>query len=218
MSLSQVVDRISIWVEQLILSFGYVGIALAMFIENLFPPIPSEVVLLFAGSLVAKGSLSLPGVVIASTIGSLIGALMIYAIGAWSDERIVRRLIRRYGRFILLEEHELDTVLTVFIRYGPIMVLVGRVMPLIRSLISLPAGLKRMKMQQFLLFTLLGTVSWNAVLGGLGMWLGSRWPVVLRFVDQYETAVLWVGALFILAMVVWKMLQWRQRAARSPIS
>jgi membrane protein DedA with SNARE-associated domain len=213
MSLSYLLDTIRVWIEQLILSFGYIGIGLAMYIENLFPPIPSEVVLLFSGSLVAQGSLSFVGVLIASTLGSLLGALTIYFIGIWSDERIVRHFIRRYGRFLFLKEYELDTALNFFIRYGPIIVFFGRVIPIIRSLISLPAGIKRMKMQQFLLFTVLGTVAWNWVLSGLGMLLGNSWSVVLHFVDQYQDAVIWLGVLSVLLFIAWKLVRWRQETA-----
>ncbi len=215
MSLSYLLDNIRVWIEHLILSFGYIGIGVAMFIENMFPPIPSEVVLLFSGSLVAQGSLSIVGVLIASTVGSLLGALTIYAIGVWSDERIIRSFIRRYGRFLSLEEYELDTALDVFIRFGPPMVFFGRVIPIIRSLISLPAGIRRMKMRQFLLFTVLGTAAWNTVLSGLGVLLGSRWPVVLHFVDQYQNAVIVMGVLSIVLVIVWKFGRWRQQTAES---
>ncbi len=218
MTIGLLLEEIRLWIEQVILTFGYVGIGLAMFVENLFPPIPSEVVLLFSGSLASQGSLSVVGILIASTLGSLGGALVIYAVGVWSDERLIRRFVARYGQYLLLDEQELDRALLGFDRYGPTFVLTARIVPVIRSLISLPAGMSRMDMRRFLLFTTLGTSVWNAFLCGLGFVLGNNWGRMLSFFDHYEHFVLGLSVALAVAFIIWKVRQRRLRAARSAAS
>lgn len=184
--MGQLLEQLRAWVEQMISSMGYFGVALLMFLENIFPPIPSEVVMPFAGSLVSRGEFSFAGMMIAGTIGALAGAVAIYYIGLSITEDRARHWVDKYGKFLLLSEEEFDKAIDAFNNHGKVMVLVGRVMPTIRSLISLPAGLERMKLMPFLTFTLIGTTIWNLILLGAGYYMGQNWQQVISFVDTYS--------------------------------
>lgn len=201
--MAEILDFVSTTIQQIIEALGYPGIALVMLIENLFPPIPSEVVMPFAGFLVADGGdMTFTGILIAGTIGSVLGAAIIYWIGAWADEPIVRRFVRNYGRYFLLNENDIDRALNVFAKYGEIIVFVGRLIPIIRSLISLPAGMKRMPFLRFMVFTTLGSAIWTAILSYAGYVLGENWEEVLGFVDKYQNVTLVVLVVVALAWVV----------------
>lgn len=199
--MGQMLDQLRSWVEQLVSSMGYVGITFLMFLENIFPPIPSEVIMPFAGSLVAEGEFSFVGAMIAGTIGALAGAVAIYYIGRWVEEGRVRRWFEQYGKFALMSEEDFDKAIEAFDNHGKIMVLVGRVLPAIRSLISLPAGLEKMNLATFLFFTTIGTSIWNLALLGAGFYMGQNWETVVSFMDNYSL-VFWIiiGGLVIFFM------------------
>jgi len=201
-SLSEVMAQIQIWIDQIITAIGYPGITLVMFAENLFPPIPSELVMPFAGFKVANGEYNLVLTILAGTLGSVLGALALYYIGRLAGEPLVRPFFRRFGRFFLLSEEDLDKSLAVFGRHGEVMVFAGRVIPLIRSLISLPAGMNRMPMGRFLLFTTLGSAIWTSFLTVAGVMLGANWERILGFVEVYQDVVLIGIALAVVAFVV----------------
>lgn len=196
--MAAVLDQLRVLIENVIEFMGYPGIALVMFVENLFPPIPSELVMPFAGFLVAEGQFSFWAAVLAGTTGSVAGALVIYYIGMWANEPLIRAFVRRYGRYFMLSEQDIDRALGVFERHGEIIVFVGRLIPLIRSLISLPAGMQRMPLPRFLVFTALGSALWTALLSGAGVMLGENWEQVLHYVDRYQNltlAALGLGAI-----------------------
>ncbi len=175
----ELVEQLRVWVEQVIFLFGYPGITLLMLLENVIPPIPSEVVLPFAGFLVVSGKFNYWGVVVSATLGSVLGALVLYGLGRTVDERRLRGLVRRYGWLLQLTEADLDRSLVAFDRYGGALVLFGRVLPLIRSLVSIPAGLYRMKLGPFLFLTALGSAVWSGLLAYAGVLLGARWSEIL---------------------------------------
>lgn len=200
-------------IESIILALGYPGIALVMLAENLFPPIPSELVMPFAGFLAAQGKMSVPLSILAGTVGALIGAVILYYIGYWADEPVVRTFIRKFGKWFLLSEEDLDRALDFFAKYGELVVFFGRLIPIIRSLISLPAGMKKMPLPKFLLFTALGTVIWNTVLTLAGMALGAAWPEILVIMKQYERIVMVICVIAVIAFVAWKIMQMRNNKA-----
>lgn len=179
-------DNLRIIIENIILAMGYPGLAAVIFIENIFAPIPSEVVLPFAGFLVASGKFTFIGILFWSTLGAVLGAIALYYIGVWADEPVVRGFVRRYGKFIGVAEKDIDRSMTFFDRYGQWVIFFGRLIPIIRSLISLPAGMNRMSLPVFLLFTTMGTLLWNTLLGGAGYYLGENWEAVLGIIDRYE--------------------------------
>lgn len=197
--MAEILDQLSRIIQDIIEALGYPGITFVMFVENIFPPIPSEVVMPFAGFLVADGKFNFWGILLAGTLGSILGAVVIYYIGVWADELVIRRFIRRFGKYFMLGEDDIDRALGAFNRYGEIIIFIGRLIPIIRSLISLPAGMDRMPLPKFLLFTALGTTLWTGILGYAGVVLGQNWEDVLGFVDQYEMLTLVV----IIVLVVW---------------
>jgi membrane protein DedA with SNARE-associated domain len=195
-------EQIGVLIQQIIGTLGYPGVFAATLIENLFPPIPSELIMPFSGFLVGQGQMTFVGAVIAGTAGTVIGALIIYYIGWWADETLIRGFIRRYGRFIQVSESDLDRALGVFDRHGELIVFAGRLIPLIRTLISLPAGMRRMPMGKFLLYTTLGSAIWTALLTYAGVLLGANWESILGWMKVYEHIVIAVTAALIIALVV----------------
>ncbi|HEX2185224.1 MAG TPA: DedA family protein [Chloroflexota bacterium] len=192
---------------------NYPGIALVMLIENLFPPIPSEFVMPFAGFLAARGELNFAATVVAGTIGSVVGAIILYFVGMWAGEPLIRLFVRRYGRYWLLSEADLDRTIQFFARYGEAVVFFGRVIPLVRSLISIPAGMSRMPLGRFLIFTTLGAAIWTTALAAAGLALGENWELIIGFVKQYERAILVVLALGVIAFVFRRVSSLRARAS-----
>ncbi len=209
--MAEVLEQLRIWIEQIILALGYPGIALVMLIENLFPPIPSELVMPFAGFMVAQNQFNFVGIVIAGTVGSVLGAVVLYYVGMLAGEPLIRSFLRRYGRWFALSEHDLDRALQFFSRYGEAVVFFGRLIPLVRSLISLPAGMHRMPMSKFLLFTTLGSTIWTGVLGYAGFILGANWAQVLEFISTYQKATLVVLGLLVAVLVIRWMFRFSNR-------
>lgn len=175
--------------HQVTQALGYPGVFILMLVENLFPPIPSEMVMPFAGFLVAQGDFHVFGILIAGTLGSLAGALVIYYLGGKLGQKRVERWLERYGKYVLLDKNDLRRALDAFERHGNLSVLIGRVIPGVRSLISLPAGMRKMPLPQFLALTAVGTVAWNALLIFAGFTLGRNWQRVLGIMDTYETVI-----------------------------
>lgn len=194
----------------MIVALGYPGIVFVMFLENVFPPIPSEVVLPLVGFLAARGEFNFWWALAASVLGSVLGAIALYGFGAWAGDRVLQSFIQRRGKWFGLSEEKYERAMIVFGDHRRAAVFVGRLMPMIRSLISIPAGIKRMPFALFLLLTTLGTTLWNLLLGGAGWWLGSRWQLVLEWTRQYETGI-WL-ALAVLVLIVF-LTHWLRRSA-----
>lgn len=191
-------------------SAGYPGILGAMVAENLFPPIPSEVVLPLAGYEVFQGQLTFIGTVIAATLGSLIGALILYAVGRYGG----RPVIDRYGRVLRISHKDMDRAEGWFERYGDWIVLLSRMVPLIRSVVSVPAGILEMNLLRFTVLTTIGSLLWNILLIGAGYQLGANWDQVTGIVGSLSNVMLVVAVLALVAAVVWL---WRRRARTAPV-
>lgn len=191
------------WATSVVETLGYSGVALLVALENLFPPIPSEVVLPLAGFVAAEGGASLPGMIVAATIGSLVGALVLYGVAAAIGPVRLRSLVSRHGRWLGLTEDDLDRSEQWFDRRATAAVLVCRCIPLLRSLISIPAGFRRMPLAPFTVCTVAGSLVWNVLLVGAGFLLGERWQEAGQPVDILQNAVL---ALLVVAVAwfVWR--------------
>ena len=200
--MSSFIDWFVRWGERLVDSIGYPGLAIIMFLENVFPPIPSEPFLLGAGFATADGKMSVPLSIFAATIGSLIGATVFYYIGIALPEARIRSLLRRYGRFALLGEADLDRALAWFVGHGRAVVFFGRCIPLVRTLISVPAGLTRMPLPQFLAYSAAGTALCSAFLILVGRLLGDRYEDALVYLDRFQYLVVAVVAVAVAAFVV----------------
>ncbi|CAA9436230.1 MAG: hypothetical protein AVDCRST_MAG78-2056 [uncultured Rubrobacteraceae bacterium] len=187
------------WIADLIDAFGALGVALLMALENLFPPIPSELILPFAGFLVGRGELGFLSALVASTAGSLAGALILYALGRWGG----RSLILRYGRLLRVKEADLDRAEGWFDRYDEWVVLFGRMVPGVRSIVSIPAGMLGTPFVRFLLLTTAGSAAWNTLLLGMGWYLGENWQQIADVVGPISTLVLVLVAVALVGAVVW---------------
>ncbi|WP_431909768.1 DedA family protein [Micromonospora carbonacea] len=196
------------WVADVIGALGAVGVALLVALESIIPPIPSEIVLAMAGYLASQGQFNVVLIVVAATVGSLLGALVLYWLGAVIGEE---RLKRWLDRIPLVDRDDLDKADRWFERHGRWAVLIGRVVPVVRSLVSVPAGADRMPLGEFVLLTTLGSGVWNALIVGAGFALGSRWEEVDRYSNWFNYAIF---AVFGVMVVSWAAKKVRRRRAR----
>lgn len=198
------------WITDFMSEFGYFGVFLLIMLENIFPPIPSEVILTFGGFMTTFSNMTVLGVIIAATLGAVAGAIILFGIGKLLNVERLEKIIDRYGRILRLTKEDIHKADNWFDRYGIWTVLFCRVVPLIRSLISIPAGMSDMKFGTFLLFTTIGTIIWNTVLVLVGAAVGDNWESIVSYMDIYSNityAVLGVGGI---AVVVW-YLRFRKR-------
>jgi len=193
------------WIIETINSLGYAGIFLLMLAESLFPPIPSELIIPFAGLAAASGSLNVWLVLLFATVGAVVGMLPWYFVGRIFGLGRVRALADRYGRWATVNAAEVDTATQWFHRFGPVIVLVGRLIPLIRTLISVPAGLARMPLWRFVLFSTIGALVWNSLLVGAGFLLAEHYEVVESWLDPGTNIVLGLVVLiYLYRLVTWR--------------
>ncbi len=183
-------------------SFDYLGVALLMLAENLFPPIPSEAILPLTGFLVGRGDLAFFPALAVSTSGSLLGAFALYALGRWGG----RSLILRHGKLLRVTDADLDRADGWFDRYGGWVVLFGRMVPFVRSVVSIPAGLSEMPMLRFAILTAVGSGAWNALLIGTGWALGENWVRASAAVSSVSNMVLVavVGSAALCLVTFWR--------------
>ncbi|MBA2412449.1 MAG: DedA family protein [Burkholderiaceae bacterium] len=177
------------WITDLIGAHGYLALAVLMFLENVFPPIPSELIMPFAGYAAARGDIHPVGAVLAGSAGSLLGALAWYGVGYLLGGERSRRIARRHGRWLTISESDVDRAQQWFTRYGGRAVCVGRLIPAVRSVISVPAGIARMQLPRFLLWSSLGTVVWTGLLTTLGYQLGTRFTEVDKWLQPVSWAI-----------------------------
>jgi membrane protein DedA with SNARE-associated domain len=200
------------WVQDVLVQGSYPLLTALLVLENLFPPIPSEVVLPFAGALVERGTMGFAGAVLAATVGSLVGALVLYAVGRYGG----RPLLYRYERVFRLTDEQLDRADAWFDQRGWWIVLFGRLIPGVRSIVSIPAGASEMPIGMFVGLTTLGSLAWNVALIGTGWMLGSNWEDASAFVARYQTVVVALVALAVVAGAL--LLLRRRRRVRSAAS
>ncbi|MBS5912281.1 DedA family protein [Paenibacillus macerans] len=194
--------------------YGYFGIFLLIALENVFPPIPSEVILTFGGFMTTYTSLTPAGVILASTLGSILGAVILYGIGLLVNVDRLEGWVERYGRFLRLKKEDIRRADAWFDRYGYWTVLFCRMIPLIRSLISVPAGMAKMKFGLFLLFTTVGTLIWNVTLVLVGAAVGGNWGKIVAFMDVYSHIAYGVIAAAAAAVLVFWLRKRRGGGAR----
>jgi membrane protein DedA with SNARE-associated domain len=169
---------------------GYLGIALLMLLENVFPPIPSEVIMPLAGFSAAKGTLNFTWVVLAGTIGSLAGAYFWFLVGRWIGPKRLKRFAARHGRWLTMHPDEIDQARAYFSRHQALALFLGRLIPAIRSLISVPAGVNCVPIPTFLFWSSLGTALWTLLLAGAGSLLESQYEKVSEWLNPVSNVVL----------------------------
>ena len=206
--MSNLLEPIVQAVVSLVGALGAPGVGIAVAAENLFPPIPSEVILHSAGFAAASGSMGLVSAIVWATIGSVVGALALYALGAWFGRA---RFYSLASKIPFVKEADIERAEAWFVRRGPLAVLLGRVVPVVRSLISIPAGIERMKLLPFTLYTAIGSALWNSVLIGAGYALGANWAIVEEWISRYQLIVFGLAGI---ALVVWMVRKWTVRRPR----
>ena len=165
---------------------GYTGIGVLMIMESMIMPVPSEAVMPFAGFLWFEHKLSFWGIVLASTLGSIIGSLISYFLGAYGG----RPLVKKFGRYLFLNEHDLDVTERFFARHGEITIFVSRFIPIVRHLISIPAGLGRMNILRFSIYTIVGAALWNSFLTWLGYHLRDKWETIRQYTQIIDVVLI----------------------------
>jgi len=205
MGLGGFLDMLKLWAEGIISTMGYPGLYFIMFLENIFPPIPSEVVLPLAGSLSVSGRFNLLGITMVGMFGSLTGALIFYGLGKWLGEQRVRVIISKYGKYAMLTTSDLDKSLSWFNRYGDLVIFFGRMVPIVRSLISIPAGIASMNLLKFLPLTIIGTALWSFLLALGGRLLGSQWRLIVDWINTYQIIVEIAAVAAVIIFIGWRL-------------
>jgi membrane protein DedA with SNARE-associated domain len=197
------------WIIDLVNWAGYWGVAFLMLLETVFPPVPSEVIMTVAGLSASRGNMTLAGVVASGTAGAMLGNWLWYWVAIKFGEKRLHALLDKYSRWLTLDWHEVERGHTLFRKYGSTIVLVARMLPTFRSLISVPAGLFGMSLRRFLVFSTIGTAGWSAALAGAGYFLGSQFEDVEKIIGPLSVVVI---GLIVLGYL-WRLWRWSPKPA-----
>lgn len=196
--------------------FGYIGIFLLIAIENIFPPIPSEVILTFGGYMTTYSNLNVPLVILSATLGSLLGAIVLFAIGKiLNKERLMKIVSGKVGKILRLKKEDIESADKWFDTKGEKCVFFCRFIPIVRSLISIPAGMSEMNIPKFLIYTTIGSLIWNSVLVVVGSIVGENWENIVNIFDTYSTITLILLIIIFILFVVWF---YKKRAKKQQVS
>lgn len=195
------------WVIQLIERSGYLGVGFLMFLETVFPPIPSEVIMPIAGVAAVNGPMTLWGVILSGTTGAMLGNFFWYLVARVIGVDRFRPFIEKHGRWLTLDWYDVIKAEKLFGRFGSIIVGIGRLLPTVRSVVSIPAGLLRMRLKSFLFWSSIGTAGWSSALAVAGYALGRQFGEIEHILGPLSSAVIGV----IVLAYVWRQLTWRKR-------
>ncbi len=207
--------------EQIIINImeqvGYLGVFLLIAIENIFPPIPSEVILVFGGFMTTYTSLNIPIMILAATLGSLLGAIVLYYIGKiFNKERLKRIVNGKIGKVLRLKASDIEKADKWFDTKGNKTVFFCRFIPIVRSLISIPAGMSEMPMQKFLLYTISGSLIWNAVLIIVGSIVGDKWETIVGYLDNFSNIILIILVIiFVVVIIYWFVIRKKKQSKKA---
>ena len=207
--------------EQIIINImeqvGYLGVFLLIAIENIFPPIPSEVILVFGGFMTTYTSLNIPIMILAATLGSLLGAIVLYYIGKiFNKERLKRIVNGKIGKVLRLKASDIEKADKWFDTKGNKTVFFCRFIPIVRSLISIPAGMSEMPMQKFLLYTITGSLIWNTVLIIVGSIVGDKWETIVGYLDNFSNIILIILVIiFVVAIYYWFVIRKKKQSKKA---
>ena len=200
--MTHILELLAQFIISFIHSTGYFGIFLLMTLESALIPLPSEVTMPFSGFLVTEGKLEFWFVVLAGAIGNLIGSLIAYYIGFFLEESVLRTLVRKYGKFILLTEHDYNKGEQWFRKHGEAIAFTSRLLPAVRTFISLPAGVAKMNAGKFAIYTLAGSFLWSAFLTLVGVKLGENWHSISDFFHKFDLLI-GIAIIGIVAWYIW---------------
>ena len=203
-------SQVSAWVLVIMAKFGYLGIIFAMFAENVFPPIPSELIMPAAGFAVARGDLNLILVILAGTLGSVFGALPLYYLGRLLNEDRLMVFTQKYGKYVFVKPSDIQSSSVWFDKHGSKAVFFGRMLPGIRSFISIPAGMSKMPILPFLAFTALGSSIWTSLLTIAGYYFGENYEVIETMLAPYSKGFLLLAVVIIIAWFIKRRLMARR--------
>lgn len=192
------------FIVNIIENYGYLGILVLILVENIFPPIPSEIILALGGFFTVKFSLNYFGVVISATIGSILGAVILYYIGYYINSDRVTGLFRNKNGFLDKNMDNIRKAKNFYLKYENISVFLCRMLPIIRSLISIPAGMFKMNMIKFIFYTGMGSLIWNGIITYLGVYLGENWKFVKHIVNNYSIFIIIVLVILIGVFLLYK--------------
>ena len=193
--IEKLIALLATWIIGVISSMGYGGIVLLMAIESACIPLPSEIIMPFAGFLVFKGEMLLWGVALAGAVGCVIGSIPAYYLGMYGG----RPLVEKYGKWALISARDLDWADKAFAKHGEIIIFIGRMLPAVRTFIAFPAGVARMNMPKFILYTFIGSLIWCWLLAYAGMKFGQHWQDLKVYFHQFHYVIIAMGVIF----VVW---------------
>jgi membrane protein DedA with SNARE-associated domain len=202
-----IINTVVEWATTLIGDWGLSAVFFLMLLESACIPVPSEAIMPFAGFAVSEGTMTLLGITVAGVLGNLVGSWIAYAVGLYGG----RPFIDKYGKYVLLRHHHVELAERWFARYGPIAVFFSRMLPIVRTFISLPAGIAKMPFWKFTVYTLLGCIPWVLMLGWAGTRLGENWEKIRPYLHLADYAVAAVLAI----VVVWAVVKWRKDRRRS---
>jgi len=188
------------WILQIMTSLDYVGIGLLMFLENLFPPIPSELIMPLAGFAISQGKMQFFPAILAGVVGTMLGALPWYYVGKLVGEENIKRLADNYGKWISISRKDIEKADRWFHKHGEKAVFIGRLVPGIRTLISLPAGISNMNLIPFLIYSTIGTTIWVSFLTFAGYKLGEHYELVDQYLDPVSKIV---AVILVIALIIW---------------
>ena len=207
--------------EQIIINImeqvGYLGVFLLIAIENIFPPIPSEVILVFGGFMTTYTTLNIPIMILAATLGSLLGAIVLYYIGKiFNKERLKKIISGKIGKVLRLKASDIEKADKWFDTKGNKTVFFCRFIPIVRSLISIPAGMSEMPMQKFLIYTILGSLIWNTVLIVVGSIVGDKWETIVGYLDNFSNIILIILVIiFVVAIYYWFVIRKKKQSKKA---
>lgn len=200
-----ILEPIAQFIINTISSLGYTGIILTMAIESALIPLPSEIIMPFSGFLVASGKFNFWLVVTAGAVGNLVGSYIAYAIGFFGEKPIIRRMIEKYGKFLLVTVHELDTAEKFLRQYGNLVVFGSRLAPAVRTVISLPCGMAKLPLIYFTVLTFTGSFLWSAFLTYIGLILGENWAILSTYFRQFDIVIVVIGILAVIFYIARKL-------------
>ena len=189
------------WLVNAISTIGYPGVFISVFLESFFAPIPSEIILPFSGFVASTGKMNLIFVIVIATVAAYLGSLPFYFIGRWGEKSVIN-FINKYGKYLFIQQKDVDKVFGAFDKYGKGVVFFGRLIPMIRTLISFPAGVAKMEFARFSMYTLIGSLTWNILLTYAGYQLGDHWSVVSGWIDKYQNVILILIAIALLLYII----------------
>lgn len=202
------------WITDVMSQYGYIGIFLLIFVEYILHPFPSEIVLTFAGYMTTQTSMNFWMVCVIAVVAATTGSIVLYYIGALIGEERLYRLIDRYGKYVRIKRKDLDRTHAWFERYGHWAILFGRLIPIVRTLISIPAGLTRMNLIHYTIFTAIGTSIWNLFLITLGMTLGDQIQMIIHYIGIYSKVFIVIIAIAVLYCIY----RWWRRSRKSNVN